>query len=217
MSPGPEPQELGQRKEVARLLLDQGIELAISNSNRRRSWAAATLTADLGIPFPDGLAPIPQPIDPPPAPDDPLSPADVLVVTWTVAEVNALADVLTPDHGRDSWYRYARGFEEKYRDKIRRGAPALKAGRLGSYFPTKVGDTSVLCVKSELHLNQDGIGTGEGTATLPVKDFFAQMIEEGQTQSRAHDRHERWRRQRPEPRRRGRHPCREVPLQRRVP
>lgn len=178
MSPGSEPQELEQRKEVARLLLDEGTEPSDLELQPAPELAAATLTADLGIPFPDGLSPIPQPIDPPPAPDDPMPPADVLVVTWTVAEVNALADVLTPDQGRDSWYRYTRGFEEKYRDKIRRGAPALKAGRLGSYFPTKVGDTSVICVKSELHLNQDGIGTGEGTATLPVKDFFAQMIEE---------------------------------------
>jgi hypothetical protein len=39
---------------------------------------------------------------------------------------------------------------------------------------------SVLGVKSELHLNQDGIKTGEGTATLPVKDFFAQIIAEAQ-------------------------------------
>jgi hypothetical protein len=140
--------------------------------------AAAALTADLEIPFPEGLRPVPQPIDPTPLPDDPMPAADVLVVTWTVAEVNALADVLTPGQGRNAWYRYARFFDQKYRDKIRPGAPAQKAQRLGSYFPTKVGDTNVVCVKSELHLNQDGISTGEGTATLPVKDFFAQMIEE---------------------------------------
>jgi hypothetical protein len=36
----------------------------------------------------------------------------------------------------------------------------------------------VLCVKSELHLNQDGVRTGDGTATLPVKRFFRQMIDE---------------------------------------
>jgi nucleoside phosphorylase len=33
-------------------------------------------------------------------------------------------------------------------------------------------------MKSELHLNQDGVKTGEGTATLPVKDFFKQIIAE---------------------------------------
>ena len=42
----------------------------------------------------------------------------------------------------------------------------------------------MLCVKSELHLNQDGIqdkgpdGKGLGMATLPVKDFFHQVIAE---------------------------------------
>jgi hypothetical protein len=49
---------------------------------------------------------------------------------------------------------------------------------LGSYFPTKIGNKKVLCFKSELHMNQDGIGTGDGTATLPVKDLFHQMIAE---------------------------------------
>jgi hypothetical protein len=33
-------------------------------------------------------------------------------------------------------------------------------------------------MKSELHLNQDGVKTGDGTATLPVKDFFKQIIAE---------------------------------------
>ena len=32
--------------------------------------------------------------------------------------------------------------------------------------------------KSELHLNQDGIATGDGTATLPVADLFRQLIDE---------------------------------------
>jgi nucleoside phosphorylase len=173
----PAPQDLEQRKELARLLLDQGAEQADLELEPAPT-ATATLTADLEIPFPENLAPIPQPISPAPSPDDPMPAADVLVVTWTVAEVNALADVLTPGQGRNAWYRYARFFDEKYRDKIRPGAPSQKAQRLGSYFPTKVGDTSVVCVKSELHLNQDGISTGDGTATLPVKDFFAQMIEE---------------------------------------
>ena len=36
----------------------------------------------------------------------------------------------------------------------------------------------MLCIKSELHLNQDGVKTGEGTATLPVKDLFKQIIAE---------------------------------------
>jgi len=173
----PARQETDQRKQIARLLLERGTEPADLDLEPPPT-APASLTAELEIPFPEGLAPIPQPISPAPSPDDPMPPADVLVVTWTVAEVNALADTLTPGQGRNAWYRYARNFDQKFRDKIRPGAPSQKAQRLGSYFPTKIGDTTVVCVKSELHLNQDGISTGEGTATLPVKDFFAQMIDE---------------------------------------
>lgn len=101
----------------------------------------------------------------------------MLVVTWTVAEHDALADVLTPRVGRNSWYRYARDFDA-YLPDIRNGAPARAAGRLASYFPTRVADTNLLCVKSELHLNQDSKRTGDGTATLPVKRFFRQIIDE---------------------------------------
>lgn len=134
--------------------------------------------AALSFPRPAGLAPVPAPLPLEPDPEDPLPPADVVVITWTVAEVEALADTLTPGHNRDNWYRYARRFETHYRPLIRKGAPALRAGRLGSYFPTRIGGKTVVCFKSELHLNQDGIRTGPGRATLPVKDLFAQLIEE---------------------------------------
>ena len=98
------------------------------------------------------------------------------MITWTVDEQDALCDVFTPGFGRSAWYRYTRNFPDYA--PLRAGAPATTAQRLGSYFPSTVGATSVLCVKSELHLNQDGIRTGEGTATLPVKDLFLQIIEE---------------------------------------
>ena len=61
---------------------------------------------------------------------------------------------------------------------IRPHAPAANSARLGSYMPTQVGATRVLCMKSELHLNQDGVKTGDDTATLPVKDFLLQIIDE---------------------------------------
>ncbi len=132
---------------------------------------------ELGLPWPAGQAPQPQPFDVDPDTDDPLPRADVLVVTWTVAEVEALADVLTPGFSRNNWYRYTRGYEE-YLPEIRSRAPARNAKRLASYFPTRIAGRDVLCVKSELHLNQDGVRTGEGTATLPVKRMIRQMIEE---------------------------------------
>ncbi|MDQ3951598.1 MAG: hypothetical protein M3279_01345 [Actinomycetota bacterium] len=169
--------DIETRKEIARVLLSEGT-LPIDLELLPVVEGEGALLADLGIPFPQDLGPIPTPIDPPPDPGDPLPQADVVVVTWTVAELNALADVLTPGHPRSRWYRYNRNFESDYLDKIREGAPARAARRLGSWFPTEIGGLKVICYKSELHLNQDGVRTGDGTATLPVKDMFAQIIEE---------------------------------------
>ena len=112
-------------------------------------------------------------MSPAPGPDDALPAADVVVVTWTVDELAGLARVLTPNVSADRWHRYARHFAD-YEPKIRAHAPAATSRRLGSYMPTRVGSTQVLCMESELHLNQDGVKTGDGTATLPVKDFFQQ-------------------------------------------
>jgi hypothetical protein len=172
--------DVEDRVAIARMLLSSGIEPFDLEAHPAPESVPQTALAGkrvLGIPFPDGLAPVPTPLDPIPATSDPLPKADVVVVTWTVDENDALADVLTPGVGRARWYRYERGFAE-YAPRIRGGAPAQSARRLGSYFPTKIGGLDVLCMKSELHLNQDGIKTGEGTATLPVKDLFAQIIAE---------------------------------------
>lgn len=162
--------------ELARHIIEFGKDE--EDNQDRKVEAEATALADLGLAWPDGLAPEPFELNPEPATSDPLPEADVLVVTWTVAEVEALADTLTPGFSRKNWYRYDRFFQEKYVSQIRKGAPALNAKRLGSYFPTRIGDKSVLCFKSELHMNQDGISTGDGTATLPVKDMFHQLIAE---------------------------------------
>lgn len=135
------------------------------------------LAAAPPIDFPVGLTPQPAPVEPTPLPDDALPTADVVVITWTVDELAGLARVLTPGVPAERWHRYTRHFAD-YQNKIRPHAPAATLQRLGSYLPTRIGNTSVLCIKSELHLNQDGIKTGEGTATLPIKDFFQQIIAE---------------------------------------
>jgi hypothetical protein len=171
--------DVEQRTELARALLSRGIEPGDLELAPALAFAPAGLSRTrLKINFPEGLAPIPQPILPTPSPDADLPPADVVVITWTVDENNALADVLTPGHGRATWHRYAKDFATKYQPFIRGGAPALAAQRMGSYLPTMIGDLSVLCMKSELHLNQDGKRTADGMATLPVRDFFDQIIDE---------------------------------------
>jgi len=128
--------------------------------------------------FPTGLSPTAALVEPSPASSDPLPRADYVVITWTVAELQALADVLTPAIPRTRWHPYDRDFETKYLPQIRSGAPARAAKRQASYCPSTIGDKSVLCMKSELHLNQDGVSTGDGTATLPVADLFRQIIAE---------------------------------------
>ncbi len=170
------------RKDLAREILSAGYSDADYEMfpTEDQKQAGEALMADLGIDWPAGLAPVPKPITPAPNPNAALPKADVVVVTWTVDELMALCDVLTPKFNRDRWYRYARFYQEKYDAQIRKGAPAKTARRLGSYMPTKIGKLNVLCMKSELHMNQDGIEdpNDPGNATLPVKTFFEQIIEE---------------------------------------
>ncbi len=172
--------DLKKRKEIARELLSTGIDPGDLDLKPDLEALPETMAARrrLHLPFPDGLAPVPLELPEVPDPDEPLPRSDILVITWTVAENNGLADVLTPGFSRKKWYRYRHRFDEHYQALIRTYAPAQKANRLGSWFFTQVGTKKVMCFKSELHLNQDGIKTGEGTATLPVKGMFKQLIDE---------------------------------------
>ena len=95
------------------------------------------LRRPLGLAWPAGLDPVPTELAVEPDDSDPLPRADALVVTWTIAEMLALADVLTPGvNPRTRWYRYKRHFDDEYVPLIRGGAPARMAGRLGSYYPS---------------------------------------------------------------------------------
>jgi len=170
------------QKQIARALLSAGTEASDVELHPPVAALAASkakAAAKLSIPFPAGMAPDPKPIHPAPDPSAALPNADVVVVTWTVDEQQALADVMTPGFGRDQWYRYNRNFAV-FDPMIRDGAPSKVARRLGSYFVTKIRNKTILCFKSELHLNQDGIRSTvkPGTSTLPVKDMFHQIIDE---------------------------------------
>src|SRR5262245_51216046 len=98
------------------------------------------LMADLGLPWLQGLASTSQPLAIEPSPDDSMPAADVLVVTWTVAEVEVFVDVLTPGFDRNSWYRYRHNFHTHFAPLIRAAAPSQKAKRLGSYMLVKIGN-----------------------------------------------------------------------------
>src|SRR5262245_25121880 len=174
-----------QRLEIARYLLARGTDEAAGPAGARVAHESPVRAP---LAFPAGLAPVPDPHPPARSPDDPLPRADVVVITWTVDEVAALAGVLTPGispkvprsgHAAKRWFAYAHNFDKLAQD-IRSDAPAHFAGRLGSFYPLTIGDKKVLAMKSELHLNQDGKFTGGDVPTLPVKDFFKQVIAEAQ-------------------------------------
>jgi nucleoside phosphorylase len=186
--------DLQERKELARYLLSNEelitAEIEITNKAVEALVAQPRCATLFDFAYPNGLKPTPLPINPKPDKSDSLPKADIVVIAWTVAEAEALADIFTcPFHRpamsnptRNDWYAYDRNFISNFRDKIRRGAPSRgdcdNVNLLGSYFLSTIGTKKVLCFKSELHLNQDGIKTGEGTATLPVKDLFKQIIQE---------------------------------------
>ena len=131
-------------------------------------------------------------------PTSSLPKADVVAVTWTVAEGFALGDVLTPGYrdvrGKKAppkntkpWYPYRPANFTDYLRKLRKGAPARKADRLGSYCLTSIyndnlgKNVKVLCFKSELHLNRDWtIVKRVSDRTVPVADLFVQIIDECQ-------------------------------------
>jgi hypothetical protein len=132
----------------------------------------ASAAARSPIPWPAGQAPTPSPLSVAPQEDAPLPQFDYLVVTWTVAEAKCLADTLTPGYpSKTAWYDYAHNFTAEFLPLIRRGAPAREAKRLGSWFPTQIGNKSVMCFKSELHLSQDG-------PKMPIAALWQQLIAE---------------------------------------
>ena len=134
--------------------------------------------------------PTPQALNPLPNDTDPLPHADVLIVTWTADEVEALARVFTlhvnPNPNDTSaaakWYPYARDFATYVPDLRNRPPwnvhPAIGNNRLGSYYLTKVGAKTVLVFKSELHLNQDGSSALAKGHELPLVRLTKQIISE---------------------------------------
>jgi hypothetical protein len=126
-----------------------------------------TVRAD-PIPWPNGLAPVPRSYAA--APDAPLPPADALVVTWTAAEAEALADVLTPGVRRTAWLPYRCGWDD-YQPHLTGRSPAAQAGCLFHYQLVSIGDLSVVAAKSELHLATDD-------DTAPVVQLWGQIVAE---------------------------------------
>lgn len=116
-------------------------------------------------------APIPWPVGTAPEPvraAGPLPKADVLIVTFTVAEGQALADTLTPGVLADSWMPYTDDFAA-YEPFLTGRSPARFSKRLGSWCATNIAGRKVICFKSELHPAMDG-------PMLPLAKLWAQLV-----------------------------------------
>lgn len=135
-----------------------------------RSGDAGKLSA---IPWPEGLAPVPA-ASVVTSEDSPLPQADILVVTWTSAESQALADVLTPGRSVDDWLKYTEHYAE-YEPRLTWKSPAKESRCLGISWPTRIGNKTVLCFKSDLHLATDD-------DTAPIISLWKQIIAEVQPQ-----------------------------------
>lgn len=130
-------------------------------------------TAQLApIPWPAGKAPKPLAITGPA--DAKLPKADVLIVTWTVAEAKALADVLTPGVPASRWAPYTENWAT-FEPHLTGRSPARSERCLAHVFPTEIDGRRVMCAKSELHLSTDD-------GTLPLRALWRQMLEEVQPQ-----------------------------------
>jgi len=106
--------------------------------------------------------------------------ADVLVVTWAVDEGHALSRVLTPGKdSRNDYVPYKHNFA-RIAKKMRKGCPALQAGRLGAYWTASVGAKRIVVFKSDSHLSQDTKTAPRPGETLPNEDVWQQIIEEVQ-------------------------------------
>jgi hypothetical protein len=120
--------------DLARRIYDFGLTADDLGPRQYGTAALSKARRSLGLDWPDGLEPTPTELAQEPDTGDRLPKADVLVVTWTIAEMLALADVLTPGvNPRTRWYRYDRFFEDQYLPLIRNGAPSRFANRHGAY------------------------------------------------------------------------------------
>lgn len=122
------------------------------------------------IPFPKGLEPTPALHVT--ASNMAMPKADVLVVTWTAAEAEALADVFTPGHHRTNWAKYLKGWPDILKHLTER-SPARQAGCAAHFWVTNVGDVKVVVAKSELHLATDD-------STAPIIGLWQSMIQDVQ-------------------------------------
>lgn len=136
--------------------------------------SAAPLLRPSPIPWPAVPgAPRWEPPNPAPQPEDALPQADALIVTYTQAEGEALADVFTPAHQAPAWTEYQNNWDALKAMLSKGVAPALQEGCAARWTICQVGSLRVVLVKSNLHPSTDG-------PLLPMVALWNQMIEQVQ-------------------------------------
>ena len=152
-----------------------------STATQLAAARASGLRAD-PVQFPAGRAPALDTPAAPPDPSTPLPPADVIIVTWTTAEADTLATLLTPGVQLDQWF--------EYKSKLAHYLPLVNGTKapfnnrkspryyksLGIYYPIKLAGKKVLCFKSGLHLDHDT--NPPPPSNLPMLDLWKQIISE---------------------------------------
>ena len=122
--------------------------------------STARVAAWTDIPFPSGTAPSVLPDSRTAS----LPTADVVLITYTTDEANAMAAVLTPGFlavpphksTAGAWTSYTHRYTSYVPDLQHGSSPALDSHNLGLYKLIKLGGKRVLCFKSSLHLARDG-------------------------------------------------------------
>lgn len=118
------------------------------------------------IPWPKGLEPTLHGAH---APAE-IPTADVLVVTYTAAEAQALADVMTPGFPSSAWRKYTTNWSE-FEPQLTGRSPARESKCLGVWAVTEIGEKKVVLFKSDLHLSTDA-------KSLPVRQLLEQLVAE---------------------------------------
>lgn len=136
-----------------------------------------TSDAKLGLSRFSAISPIPWPADIKPKwidfdqnSNDPVPQADAIIVTFTVAEKNALANTLTPGHVYYDWCQYKYDWES-YEKHFTFRSPAKEQGCLGNYALIEINGKTVLLFGSNLHPATDDL-------TMPLRSLWKQLIEQ---------------------------------------
>lgn len=163
----------------AALIIDFNPQETASDGLPFAAAGAVTHHAIAAIPWPAGEAPQPDPDFIFKGDDAALPKADFVIVTWTAAEANALAAVMTPGSWAmppsnwlgPAWHRYTNQWDAKFAGRSTGHGPAAVAHYIGKYMPVLIGGRKVLLFKSNFHLARDD-------KSVPVIDMFKQIIQQ---------------------------------------